>query len=201
MTNRTTGRSARFRNLNSLSSLGGWGVKPLPTSGGIVESLVEWFFTDNWFIDWNKDRVMVRMLDDKVAIIPVKDPAKYGTIIIPDSVREGKRPDQGIVYAIGPNVKDVTIGDHVLFSPYSGSKITIVDVGVLHVMPESSIECWFDDESEEPIFPLSLVVDLVRQATDQHAIATNGDIETLAPIRQRIIDEFKNYPLTRGLEY
>ena len=143
---------------------------------------------------------MFRVLDDKVAIIPVLDPDKYGSIIIPDSVREDKRPDQGVVYAIGPNVKDVTVGDHVLFSPYSGSKVTIVDIGVLHVMPESEVIAWLDDEEAEQLFPLSTVIALVRQATDQHCIATDGDIEMMAPLRARIIDEFKNYTLTR-MEY
>jgi co-chaperonin GroES (HSP10) len=143
---------------------------------------------------------MIRMLDDKVAIIPVKDPDHYGSIIIPDSVRDSKRSDQGVVYAIGPNVRDVTIGDHVLFSPYSGSKITIVDVGVLHVMPEGEIEAWFDDEDEEQIFPLSQVIDLVRQASDQQAVR-GGARCTVNELRDRIIDEFQNVTFSRGLEY
>ena len=143
---------------------------------------------------------MFRVLDDKVAIIPVRDPAKYGSIIIPDSVREDRRPDQGVVYSIGPNVRDVTVGDHVLFSSYSGLKVTVVDIGVLHVMPEGEIVAWLDDEEAEPMFPLSLAITLIRQATDQHCVATNGDIEVIAPLRERIISELQNYPLTR-MEY
>jgi co-chaperonin GroES (HSP10) len=141
---------------------------------------------------------MFRVLDDKVAIIPVSDPDKYGSIIIPESVREGKRPDQGVVYSCGPRVKDVTVGDHVLFSPYSGSKVTVVDVGVLHVMPESEIVAWLDDEEAEQMFPLSLAIRLIRDACAIHSVAVGSDFQD---VQNRIVDEFKNHTLSRGLEY
>lgn len=145
---------------------------------------------------------MLHVLDDKVAIIPVRDPDKYGHIIIPDSVREDKRPDQGVVYAIGPNVRDVTVGDHVLFSPYSGHKVSVVDIGVLHIMPEEAVIAWLDDDEREQLFPLSEVKRLVRHAWAQHQVLygeTQNDL--FFRLIDRILEEFDSYTLSRGLEY
>ncbi|GAH80120.1 unnamed protein product, partial [marine sediment metagenome] len=54
---------------------------------------------------------MLRVLDDRVAVLPMKDPGHKGLIIIPDNVREDRRTDQGIVYARGQNTEDVKVGD------------------------------------------------------------------------------------------
>jgi hypothetical protein len=68
-------------------------------------------------------------------------------------------------------------------------------------MPESEVVAWLDDEESEQLFPLSEVIRLVRLATDQHAVATGASIELMAPWRERVIDEFRSYTLSRGMEY
>ena len=70
------------------------------------------------------DRVLVRRIED--------EPARRGTIIIPDSAKE--KPQQGKVIAVGKGrvsdagkktPLDVKAGDRVLFGKYSGSEVTL----------------------------------------------------------------------------
>lgn len=73
-----------------------------------------------------------------VAISPLFDPdTSTGGIIIPDSAKE--RCDQGLVKYLGPKCKVLSIGDHVLFSPYSGTLIDIKGEGPLILIPENFI--------------------------------------------------------------
>ncbi len=46
-----------------------------------------------------------------------------GGLYIPDAAKE--KPQKGTVEAIGSEVKNVKVGDVVLFDKYSGSKITL----------------------------------------------------------------------------
>ena len=46
-----------------------------------------------------------------------------GGIYLPDTAKE--KPQKGKVEAIGSEVKDVKVGDTILFDKYSGSKINI----------------------------------------------------------------------------
>ncbi len=46
-----------------------------------------------------------------------------GGIYIPDAAKE--KPQRGKIEAIGSEVKNVKVGDTILFDKYSGSKITI----------------------------------------------------------------------------
>ena len=68
---------------------------------------------------------MIKILGDNVALIPIRDPDKIGSLYIPESAKS--RVDQGVVKYIGPNVKSVRIGDYVTFSGYSGTLLDIAD--------------------------------------------------------------------------
>ena len=81
---------------------------------------------------------MLRQLRNNVAVVPIHDPDKSrGGIWIPDQAKE--RVDQGIVKYIGKGVKDVKIGDWVLFSGYDGQLLHIEDEGELIILPEDRI--------------------------------------------------------------
>ncbi len=137
------------------------------------------------------------MLDDRVAIMPVDDPDNYGLIIIPDIAK--KRPDQGIVYATGPNVKELQVGDHVLFSSYSGTKLALVDLGTLIIMPEFEVVAWIDDEERDILLPLSLVNEIIDRATALHEASTTP--HTPDALRLHIRGLLKIQTLTKGFEY
>lgn len=82
----------------------------------------------------------IQMLGNRILIKP--DPAKVHEIItagglVTASGREiksdngiqhfeDKEPPTGIVIAIGPDVKTMDVGDRILFSPFSGKKLTFM---------------------------------------------------------------------------
>ena len=57
-----------------------------------------------------------------------------GGIYVPDSAKE--KPQQGKVEAVGPEVKELKVGNVVLFDKYSGSKVTVDDTEQLIIKEE-----------------------------------------------------------------
>lgn len=77
---------------------------------------------------------MIELINRQVALRPIRNPMKRGSLYIPDMAVE--RVVQGIVKYIGPKVKDVKPGDYCLFPGYSGTLIDLQDEGSLIIMPE-----------------------------------------------------------------
>lgn len=73
-----------------------------------------------------KDRVFVKYSDEgeKTA----------GGIYIPESAKE--KPQKGIVEAVGSEVKEIKVGNAILFDKYSGSKVNIDNVEYLIIKEE-----------------------------------------------------------------
>lgn len=89
---------------------------------------------------------MLSLQTNRVAVIPMFDPDKYGSIWVPEQAKE--RVDQGIVKYIGPKVELVKVGDHVIFSGYTGTLFELPDEGsLLIILPEDFITARFDDHS------------------------------------------------------
>lgn len=94
---------------------------------------------------------MIRLLGDKIAVKPIGDPdtsegkpnytaseiaflikehgqeyvdnmlSRKGSLIVPDEAKE--RSDQGIVMYVGPKVRELRVGDYILFSGYTGTNV------------------------------------------------------------------------------
>ena len=62
-----------------------------------------------------KDRVFVKYSDEAEKTA--------GGIYIPESAKE--KPQKGVIEAVGSEVKEIKVGDIILFDKYSGSKINI----------------------------------------------------------------------------
>ena len=62
-----------------------------------------------------KDRVFVKYSEE--------GERTAGGLYIPDSAKE--KPQKGVVEAIGTEVKEIKVGNIILFDKYSGSKVTI----------------------------------------------------------------------------
>jgi chaperonin GroES len=63
-------------------------------------------------------------LKDRVFVTYSEEGEKTpGGLYIPDSAKE--KPQKGVVEAVGSEVKDVKVGNTILFDKYSGSKINI----------------------------------------------------------------------------
>ena len=73
---------------------------------------------------------MLIPLRDNILVAALDDPDTwYGSSLIvrPESTKD--RSDQGIVKSVGPEVKDVQVGDYVVFNPYSGMVVNDADEG------------------------------------------------------------------------
>lgn len=74
-----------------------------------------------------KERVVVKYSEEELE-------KTAGGIYVPDVAKE--KPQRGIVEAVGSEVKEVKVGDIVLFDKYSGSKIKLNDVEYLIIKEE-----------------------------------------------------------------
>lgn len=74
-----------------------------------------------------KDRVVVKYSSEELEKTP-------GGIYVPDVAKE--KPQKGVVIEVGSEVKEVKVGDTVLFDKYAGSKIKIDDVEYLIIKEE-----------------------------------------------------------------
>lgn len=66
-----------------------------------------------------------------------EDQLQQTTLEVPDDAKE--RSDQGIVKYVGPAVKDVKIGDHVLFGGYTGTTVLMEDEGAMVILREDFV--------------------------------------------------------------
>ena len=90
---------------------------------------------------------MIKLLGNRVAIVPMFDPEKYGSIYIPEQAQE--RVDQGIVKYLGPTCELTRVGDHVIFSGWTGTTTDIEGEGLLIIMPEDFITAVLEDPSTD----------------------------------------------------
>ncbi len=57
-----------------------------------------------------------------------------GGIYVPDTAKE--KPQKGLVEAVGPEVKEVKVGNTVLFDKYSGTRINLDNTEYLIIKEE-----------------------------------------------------------------
>lgn len=75
-----------------------------------------------------RGRLPVRMLHDRVLVTVEGEEAERrsgGGIVIPATASVGKRLSWGGVVATGPNVRQVEVGDRVLFDPEDRAEVEI----------------------------------------------------------------------------
>ena len=77
----------------------------------------------------------LKPLKDRVVVSYSEEIEKTaGGIFVPDSAKE--KPQQGKVEAVGPEVKELKVGNVVLFDKYSGSKVMVGDKEQLIIKEE-----------------------------------------------------------------
>lgn len=77
----------------------------------------------------------IKPLKDRVCVSYTEEPEKTtGGLYVPETAKE--KPQQGKVVSVGSEVKEVKVGDTVLFDKYSGSKIKLDDKEHLIVKEE-----------------------------------------------------------------
>ncbi len=80
---------------------------------------------------------MLRLPPKNIAVTPLFDSLMFGHIHIPEQARE--RCDQGIVKYVGSKTKWVKLGDHVTFSGYTGTLLSLEGEGLLIILPEEFV--------------------------------------------------------------
>ena len=98
---------------------------------------------------------MLIPIKDKILILAMDDgDTWYGSssIIRPESTKG--RAVHGVVKAIGPEVRDVKVGDHVIFPPYGGTVINHPMEGWKMIMvKETEVKCLiFPPTTEVPLY-------------------------------------------------
>lgn len=142
----------------------------------------------------------VRPLRDLVYIIPIEDRSKVGSLYIPEQGQQ--RIDQGVIKYRGPLVKELRVGDHVLFPAYSGTWMAVEDEGALVVIPEEGVETIIDrNEDAEQLFTKSTIIDFIKIATG-NAVARNYLNQAQADkVREDLETQVKDYLYSRALKF
>lgn len=77
----------------------------------------------------------LKPLKDRVVVSYTEEAEKTsGGIYVPDTAKE--KPQQGKVEAVGPEVKELKVGNIVLFDKYTGSKVKVNDSEQLIIKEE-----------------------------------------------------------------
>lgn len=80
----------------------------------------------------------IEVLDDRIAILPMGDPEKIGSIIVPE-IAKG-RAVQGVVAFTGKKCHTLKRGMHVFFPAYNGQVAIIEDKRYI-IMYEKDVTC------------------------------------------------------------
>ena len=91
---------------------------------------------------------MIRIPRGKIGVDPMFDPdTSPGGIIIPDVAKD--KCDQGIVRYVGEDVRDIKVGDHVLFSAYTGTTVRIDGEGLFIILYAEFVTCVIESPDTE----------------------------------------------------
>lgn len=142
---------------------------------------------------------MLEMLGSRIAVIPVEDPDRVGSLWIP---AEGKqRVDQGVVKYRGPDVVSIRVGDVVLFGGYTGTKISIEGEGELIVMKEEDVHAVVEGTGEQ-VFSLSQCLQLIETHHTEWLKKTNFEAAvTVEPYIEELKDRFRDFLYSEALEF
>jgi len=145
---------------------------------------------------------VIQVTGDRVAILPLDDPERIGSIWIPDTAKQ--RIDQGIVIYIGPEVKDVCVGWHVFFSGYAGTQVSIEGEGRFYVMHEDQCMAVLLEDEPDPLFPLSEVLRIMDLAKGEllirHTHAVDNPQLIINKTIERIESHLQGYFYAEGLD-
>lgn len=141
---------------------------------------------------------MISLAGNKVAVIPIRDPDKIGSLYVPEIAKE--RVDQGIVKYMGPKCEHTKIGMYVTFSGWSGTLIQFQDPDTqryedLIIIPEDFVYAeivddrpldipglYFQDNEGKYWTPTyEMVLELLHQAVKETEWSQNLKIKSRKP--------------------
>lgn len=87
-----------------------------------------------------------RVLNDHL-IVQIDEFKYSGRIVVPEVAK--RKPTKGVVVAIASNIKDIEIGDKVLFSQFAGYLLKFEDTPLLRCLGYSEVLSILTDDSPE----------------------------------------------------
>lgn len=141
----------------------------------------------------------IRTLKDNVAIVPIEDDEKRGSLYIPEQAQQ--RVDQGVIVYKGPDVKELEIGQHVLFSGYTGDKISIEDDGIYFIIPEDYIIAIIIDDGASLILPVGTIKGIIKARLGEWTNKSPEDISPIKAFAEDIMDRLDSYITDAGFEF
>lgn len=142
-------------------------------------------------------------LRDIIAVIPLGDSQKVGSLFIPETAKQ--RTDQGVVLYRGPQCRHLRVGDHVFFSGYTGTKVTIEPQGELIFMKETDVFFYDDGEPTEAFVTHSQLIEFIDKAAGELSQRVGAGLATydtaaIVEIAEQLKD-ILNRRLASGLEF
>jgi len=136
----------------------------------------------------------IRTLKDNVAIVPIEDDEMRGSLYIPDQAKQ--KVDQGVIVYKGPDVKELRVGQHVLFSGYTGDKISVEDDGIYFIIPEDYIIAILIDDNRGVLFPLGVIRDIINER-----LGELNQSPVLTDFAKSLNDRLDTYITDKGFEF
>lgn len=87
-----------------------------------------------------------RVLNDHL-IVQIDEFKYSGRIVVPDSAK--RKPTKGVVVAIADNIKDIEVGDKVLFSQFAGYLLIFEGLPMSRVLGYTEVLSILTDDSPE----------------------------------------------------
>jgi co-chaperonin GroES (HSP10) len=141
----------------------------------------------------------IRTLKDNVAIVPIEDDEMRGSLYIPEQAKQ--KVDQGVIVYKGPDVRELQVGQHVLFSGYTGDKISVEDEGIYYIIPEDYIIAILVDDERAMLFPLGVVKDVIRGRLGEWAKIYPDEMLGVQDFADTLMDRLDSYITDKGFEF
>ena len=136
---------------------------------------------------------MIKIYKDKIGVLPIREPEKIGSLYVPIR-KEQDNISQGVVKYIGSECRLVQVGDHVVFSSYTGVTVSIGDEEII-VMEERFV----DGVVERDDFLINGL--FVKTADGKYVQATYGIAMKFITLDIQEKAEWMNHPQFRKIDY
>ncbi len=100
-------------------------------------------------IKWKRGRIkwpFKRVLNDHL-IVQIDEFRYSGRIVVPETAK--RKPTKGMVIAVADNIKDIEVGDKVLFSQFAGYLLKFEDTPLLRCLGYSEVLAILNPDSPE----------------------------------------------------
>jgi co-chaperonin GroES (HSP10) len=143
--------------------------------------------------------MMPQAIGNDVIVHPIEPEEKIGLIHVPKTVR--RRVNQGIITDIGPLVsEELETGDHVMFSGYSGDKLTFADGGTFYVVPEAYVIAKVTN-SEVILMDSNTVKRIIQDRFGELYTKFGHRTPVFEEIEQSLLDRVDSITMVEGFEF